>query len=214
MTKHTITVAQERGKDSTVEVFEEVRDAFAGPQSFLCFFSDQALTTGSGRALEVNEAIEAYCVERGYRLGEQSKYQIEARYDVRQHSATETFKIETAIRKDPRYMAVVEQAQAAAAVLNSEYGDKILQLKNLVRTLEQKLNGELQKERDRLLALQVTIVQETELPQHVSIGDTKRLLEPKHPLVRLQYDRSIRHAEHYGLPPSDISEILEMVKDV
>lgn len=212
--KDIIIVKQERGEDSTVKIFAETRDIFAGSQSFLRFESDQILTSQSDRCRKVAAAIETYCLERGYvyRSDNLKKYTTECRYSSQHYSRMLTHKIEKAVRKDSRYIAASAQTQEIAIALNDEYCREINLLKNLVFALEKKLDTELQKERDALRDLQVELVQEMDVPVQVNDFDRDRLFKPRYPLANIKQDRYAGRMRREELPPSDISEILEMAK--
>jgi len=184
----TITVEQNRGKDSTIEIRQETRNTFTGPTNYLIFHSDQALDTDSNRAWNVNDAIKKYCWQRGFQLPRkpERKYQTAAHYDRAHHSMVLKFGIQQQIEDDDRYALASAQARKRAEELGEKYSLAIAQLKHAAFVLSQQLESELKLERKRLKKLESKIVNETKKPVAMLDADYERLLDPFHPLTRIE----------------------------
>lgn len=203
-----IIVKQSRGKDSTIEVFQETRDTYAGPVLFLIFESDQVLDTGSGRSWNVDETIKNYCRKRGFKLGHRNgKYRIEAQYSHREHSNYLSYKLKDQVKNNERFANAVEQAHQIETALNDEYAPAIAQLKHLVFVLERKLNDKLGIQRRALKDLQAQILQEIGIPAEVTSQEREFLLQPYHPLVEIKTRRDMSDEI-----PEDFDAILELLK--
>jgi rRNA maturation protein Nop10 len=205
----TIIVKQERGKDTTITVFEDGRPGYAGPVSWLVFESDQKLNTGSNRAWEANEAIKSYCSVRGYKpVGLPGRFSVQARYSRQRHSGMTTHKLIKRIKADPRFDAAVKSARLVEYDLNNEYAPAVAQLKQLAFELEQRLDERLEQERIILKKLAIELAQEFGIPDVVLKQDRRCLLEPYHPLTEIKADRRMTQEL-----PSDFDAIMRLLED-
>lgn len=201
----TITVPQEHGKDSIVEVSEEVRDGWPDPVRLLHFYTSQSLTSQSGRAWNVNKAIENYCKERGYVIEQENQHSATARYDSRAHSQQAWHTLQQLIKNSRRYIEAKAIADEKAEGIQVSYGQACGMLKNLVRELERRAQTELDAIATGPADAQRAILSELDLPSHLSQHDLDSLERPL-------YRPTLDHYRNFAIGlPNDLDTILALL---
>lgn len=200
-----ITVTQEHGQDSIVEVSEEMRDGYPSPVRLLHFYTSQSLTSQSGRAWNVYEAIKSYCRERGYSIIDSNQHSVTAQYDPRAHSQQAWYELREQIQSDPRYSVALTYAKEDAAKVQATFGPVISQVKNLLHALEHRTYAEYKEIQECLAQVQHEVLDDKELPTHLNNPDRESL---ERPLYQLAFDHYQRYGD--GLP-DDLDSILGLL---
>ena len=210
----TFTVAQERGGDTVVTVTTETRKDWPEDREYLLFETDQSLTTQSGRAWNVNEAIKSYCRARGYRINETTRRNVTAVYHPESHSQVGWYNIIMATKADPRYKASQTECEHRRDEINQVYGGTIAQLRNLIRNLESRNDALLNELNAQLIETQLHILTDIEIPAHVQGIDRKRLEQPSYPIDQM------KSSNYYSLDsqgrdilPADLAPILALLDE-
>jgi hypothetical protein len=208
-------VVQERGTNSTVEVFEEVYADYPRDKKALRFVSDQSLTSNSDRAWNVTKAIENYAKPKGFDTSRYTqspnKNELIAFYDASFHSHMVEFQLREQIKSDERYQAQVIQAKQLETSLNQEYGSVIRQLKNLISKLEKRNQQELESINHKTIAVQLEILQDLDIPEFMDEQHKKRLFEPNYPIDQVQFDHYSDYGQGYDKLPDDLDSILALL---
>lgn len=203
-------VKQERGQDSTVEVYQEMQPSWPIDKKILRFVSDQSLTSNSDRAATVEHAIKEYARPRGFDVGRPEKNEIVAVYNPSTHSSYCEYQIRQQITADTRYQAKVSESEQRRDAINREYGIAIRQLKNLAFALEERNRKELDVLKKELIATQLEILQDIEVPEVITEQHRKFLFEPSHPIAQMQMDNYAEYGQR-GKMPADLDSILALL---
>lgn len=206
----TFTVKQERGADSTVQVFQEVEPSWPIDRKILRFVSDQSLTSNSDRAWTVEKEIKEYARTRGFDISKAEKNEIKAVYNPSTHSSYCEYQVRQQIISDPRYQAKVGEAEQRRDAINREYGIAIRQLKNLVFALENRNRQELDVLKDELIATQLEVLQGVEIPEAINEQHRKFLFEPNYPIAKMEMDSFAEYGQR-GKLPTNLDAILALL---
>lgn len=206
----TFTVKQERGQDSLVEVYQEMRPGWPIDKKILRFVSDQSLTSNSERAYNVEHAIKEYARPRGFDVGRPEKNEIIAVYNPSTHSSYCEYQIRQQIIADDRYQAKVSEAEQKRDAINREYGIAIRQLENLVFALKGRNQKELDVLKKELIATQLEVLQDIEVPEVITEQHRKFLFEPSHPIAQMQMDSYTDYGQR-GKLPTGLDSILALL---
>lgn len=201
-----LTVPQEHGKDSVVDVREEMREAYPRPVPVLSFYTDQSLASNSGRAWNVRKAIKDYCLERGYRVTGESQHEIIAQYDPRQHSYCALDSLRKDIQKDERYVRALAHGKSEATRIQGIYGPAITTLKAMIRTLEADARAKLARAADDVAAVQNSIIANQTFPPHLLPSEQEMLHRP------LFQPEIAHYARYQPLANFSADEILDMLE--
>lgn len=215
----SFTVSQERGQDSTIQVFEEVYKSYPRDTKALRFVSDQSLASQSDRAWNVEKAIKDYAHPKGYdtsRYAQKEKNEWTVFYNANFHSHMEEFRLRESIKADPNYKVKVADNLIAADKINREYGIAIRQLKNLVVALEKRNQEELDQLNEELIAVQKDILSKLEISNVLNEQDKKFLFEPNYPIDQVKIDSYNNYGQGY-VPqgnakfPTDLNSIMSLL---
>lgn len=214
----TFTVKQERGQDSTVQVFEEWHKSWPCDKRAFRFVSDQSLASNSDRAWKVEKAIENYAKPLGFDTNRNKPEKNEwlVYYDENFHSHMNEFKLRTEIQNHPTYQAKSQEALERRDAINREYGVAIRQLKNLVSALEARNQKELDNISQELIATQLQILNSLEIPEVLGEQDRKFLFEPNYPITRVEMDHYDNYGQGYfaqdnGKLPDNLNSIMTLL---
>lgn len=192
-----LTVTQEHGEDSVVEISEGTRDSHPAGTLIrtLEFYTRQSLTTQSGRAWNVRHAIEEYCRERGYVICQTNEHTVSAYYSRSTHASHAVDSLRRAITDDPRYEAALSDAMQRQSAIRAKYQPAIAQLHNLIHAVEVRADAMLKEVTDELRDTQATVLSELELPDYLGRDDLESLARP---LQRFSLDPYRRYSD--GVP--------------
>ena len=207
-------VVQERGQNSTVEVFEEVYTDYPRDRKAMRFVSDQSLASNSERAWNVEKAIKEYAHPKGFdtsRYTERTKNEWIVYYDASFHSSMVEFQLREQIKTNERYQVQITQAKQLEATLNQEYGKYIRQLKNLICKLEKCNQQELENINQQTISVQLEILQGLDIPEFLDDQHKKRLFEPNYPIDQVQFDHYSNYGQGYDKLPNDLDSILSLL---
>jgi len=195
-------VEQEHGKDSTVWVYELSANTWAGPRDWLIYVSDQSLKSNSGRAWDVNRAIEKHAQPQGFEstspqsVNEDLSWgdgvsfpdmvQSAAKgnywnhiatfvYSPDAHSRITAIHIKDDIQNHPDYVAAFEKAEQQAQEIKDTTGRLIATINKMVQKLEKETDQELTRLNIELLKVQKQLVDKITFPDHLSKYDRDHL---------------------------------------
>jgi len=202
-----LIVPQEHGKDSIVEITEDVVDRYPSQIKILRFYTSQSLVSNSGRAWNVREAIKNYCREHGYRIEEETQHEIAAAYSSREHSYYAADKLRKAVQEDGRYQAAVADGKKMAREIQlSTYGPALSILKKAIAVLEKEAREELAQIAERVARTQEAVLAELDLPDY--------LLEPERSsLHRPMYHPELDHYTRHAVSEEDVDTVLAILID-
>lgn len=206
----TFIVKQERGQDSRVEVYEEMQPSWPIDKKILRFVSDQSLTSNSERAFVVEHAIKEYARPRGFDVGKPDKNEIVSVYNPSTHSSYCEYQVRQQVTADPRYQDKVKDAEQRRDAINREYGIAIRQLKTLVFALEERNRKELDVLKQELIATQLEVLQDIEIPEAINEQHRKFLFEPSYPIAKMEMDHYADYGQR-GKLPTDLNSILALL---
>ena len=201
-----LTVPQEHGKDSVVDIREEMREAYPRPVPVLSFYTDQSLASNSGRAWNVRKAIKDYCLERGYRITNETQHEIIAQYDPRQHSYCALDSLRKGIQEDERYVRALTAGKREVAKIQDTYGPAITTLKAMIRTLETDARVKLGRVADEVAWVQNSVIADQTFPSHLLPSEQEMLHRP---LFQPELDHYARYRLLADLSASEILGMLE-----
>ena len=204
----TFIVKQERGQDSYVEVYSDLVKSWPHDKQALIFTSEQSMTTNSERAWNVCKAIEGYATERGYRKQEIAKNQAIYIYDASHHSNILEYQLREQVKADTRYQAKLDANRQIADTVNREYGVAMQQLKNLVKLLEDKNRAELKQLNQELIATQLEILSEMDIPNEINEANRMRLFEPSYSMQDMEIDHYRTYTKEL---PTSLDSILSLL---
>lgn len=209
------TVKQQKGKDSTVKIRKVTMTGWPEDKKILIFETDQSLSSQSDRAWNVHKAIENYAHPKGYHLDQthpkNGKHELVFVYNAHHHSTSGEFEIRTKVQNDERYQDAAEVAKQKQYEINSIYGVAIRQLKNLTFALEKKNDEELERIKQELIDIQVSLVQEIDIPEYVQDFERKRLLEPNYPYTEIKADNTYNYHGQRDIFPDSINRMLKLL---
>ena len=199
-------VEQEHGKDSIVEITETMREAYPQPVPILSFYTDQSLASNSGRAWNVRKAVKGYCLERGYRITDETQHEIIAQYDPQQHSYRALDSLRNTIREDERYTRALTSGKDETARIQDIYGPAITTLKAMIRTLETDARAKLAQAADDVAAVQNSVIANQTFPPHLLPNEQEMLHRP---LFQPELDHYARYQPLVDLSANEILDMLE-----
>ena len=202
-----LTVPQEHGKDSLVEVTEDLQDGYPYPTRILRFYTDQSLASNSGRSWNVKKAIENYCKERGYRIMDESQHEIIAAYNAQDHSYQALYSARQVIQADARYDIALAEGKRMAADIQAVYGPAVAQLKELARVLKAKARAEFANVTEYVGGIQNLVASDLDLPPHLLPSDQESLHRP---LYQPEFDHYARYKTN--LDDLDIDSIMALLE--
>lgn len=207
-----LTVKQDRGQDSTVQVFEEVRVSWPQDIKVLRFVSDQSLNVNSDRAWNVHKAIDNYAKPLGFDTNrvKPDKNELTASYNPTFHSHMAEFQLREQVKTDARYQAKRDANAEQQNIINRQYGIAIRQLKNLITELERRNHQELDALNQELIDTQIEILQGLDIPEVLTEQHKRFLLEPNYPIDQVKMDAYAEYGQR-GKLPTDLNSILSLL---
>ena len=202
-----LTVPQEHGKDSTVEITEDIQNGYPGPTRILRFYTDQSLASNSGRAWNVRKAIEDFCNKRGYRITDESQHEITAAYSAQAHSYRALDSLRKAIQADARYERALTDGKKAAQDVQGSYGPAIAQLNALILALKTRARSEFATVTKEIGWVQNSVIADLELPPHLLPADQEALHRP---LYQPEFDHYARYQT--DLDNLDLDSIMALLR--
>lgn len=203
------TVQQEKGKDSTVEIYQVTIQDWPRDKQALVFVTDQSLQSNSERTWNVEKAIENYAHPKGYQRDKSfdEKNKLTFIYSPEFHSGQIEFSIREQIKNDERYKSAASDAIQETNYINSKYGEAISQLKDILHQLEEKNRNELKQVAQDLIQTQVLIANEIDIPNELLEHHRKFIFDPSHPYIKLEMD-------HYRKYNYDESKRLDWILEL
>jgi len=203
----SFTIPQEHGKDSLVEVTQDIQDGYPEPTRILRFYTDQSLASNSGRAWNVHTAIEKYCTDRGYRIMDETQHEVTAVYNPQSHSHQALTSLRQDIRADARYEAALAEGKQMAQEIQDTYGPAIAQLENAVRALKARASAEFGNVAEYVGGIQHLVIADLEFPPHLLPSDQEALHRPH---FRPDFDYYARYKT--DLDRLDLSSIMALLR--
>ena len=197
-------VKQEKGSDSLVSVEEDVIIGYPDDKQVLIFHTDQSLFSNSDRAWQVENAIKIYADERGYKVQKSEKYQVIAIYSPEYHSRMLEYKLRCAVKEHRDFLETAEVAKNDMVWLDEKYGRHILELKQLVFLLEEKLDNKLKQVAASLIKKQKEIISDLD----TSGIDARHLSSFDHPLIEIKRGYTYKTTTNI---PDNLATILNLL---
>jgi len=205
--EHSITVKQEHGKDSIVEIREDIQDSYPTPIRILSFYTNQSLVSNSGRAWNVRKAIEEYCREHGYRPWEETQHEIKAVYNAQDHSHHALDSLRKNIRENPQYQSALKDGKFRASKVQDTYGPAIAQLNEMIHALKAQVREKMAEIAADVTDAQAQAITGVQRPPHLLDRDYELLFRP---LFQPEFDHYARYPKLEDMSAEQILDLFSM----